>query len=107
MKSSAILDTAGVRDIGRSWFLISVTGFSFGIGTTSAFFQSAGRRCLAKLLFKIDGKGYRHNLLRANLGCRQNQWLCWQKGVLMHSGRMTRLRVLVALHCLPGYTLGL
>ena len=48
MKSSAILDTAGVRDIGRSWFLISVTGFSFGIGTTSAFFSECWQTLFGK-----------------------------------------------------------
>ena len=30
-KSSAILDMEGVKDIGRNWFLMSLTGFFLGL----------------------------------------------------------------------------
>ena len=48
--SSATLERAGVRDIGLKCLQISVTGFVFMIGTTSAAFHEAGSRCSLKLL---------------------------------------------------------
>ena len=50
-KSSAILEMEGV---GRNWFLMSLTGFFFGTGITSAFFQRVGKRCSAKLRFRTE-----------------------------------------------------
>ena len=42
----------GVNDIGRNWLLMTLIGFFFGTGITSAFAQGVGKRCFAKLLFK-------------------------------------------------------
>ena len=57
-KSSASLERAGTREIGRRCLLTSVTGFCLGIGTTSAIFQEAGHLCSAKLQFKMDVTGW-------------------------------------------------
>jgi hypothetical protein len=56
--SSATLERAGVRDIGLRCLQISVTGFVFMIGTTSAVFHEAGSRCSLKLLLRIELTGW-------------------------------------------------
>ena len=47
-KSWASLDITEVREIGRRFMLLSITGFSLGTGT---IFQDDGRLCSSKLLF--------------------------------------------------------
>ena len=56
-KSSAILDSAGVGEIGQRCLLISSRGFTFGIGTTLAIFHAGGGLFSARQRFMIDGKG--------------------------------------------------
>ena len=53
-KSSATLEIAGVKEIGRRCLVASTTGFCFVRGTTSASFQGAGSLCSLKLAFNID-----------------------------------------------------
>ena len=57
-KSSATLSSAGVREMGRRCLLISSTGFTFGIGTTSAIFHASRSLFMAKLQLMIVEKGY-------------------------------------------------
>lgn len=51
--SSAILEIAGVREIGRKCLFTSVTGFSLGIGVMSACFQIGGNFCSSKEVLRI------------------------------------------------------
>ena len=64
--SSATLERAGVRDIGRKCLQISITGFDFMIGSISAVFHGVGSCCSLKLLlrtlsFTISGGAARRN----------------------------------------------
>ena len=43
INSSATLDNIGVSEIRRRYLFTSLIGFCFGMGTTSASFQEAGR----------------------------------------------------------------
>ena len=53
-KSFASLDITEVKEIGRRYLLMSVTGFSLGTGT---IFQDDGHLCSAKLLFSTAVTG--------------------------------------------------
>ena len=56
-KSSANLDKAGVREIGRICLAMVVTGLTLIRGVTSASFQDLGSLCSAKDAFRMSQTG--------------------------------------------------
>ena len=58
MKSSAIFERAGVREIGRSSFLGSETCLTFGRGVMSASFQTEGSFCSLYEAFRMSLTGW-------------------------------------------------